>query len=53
MISCEEKAKEGTHVFEEGEKCERPNNGTDASNDIVLRGYGAGCGPDSVEDIQR
>ena len=45
--------KKGTHVFKEGEKCKRPNNGADASNDIVLRGYGTICGPNSIEDIQR
>jgi hypothetical protein len=40
-------------VFKEGEKCQRPNNGADASNDIVLRRYRTVCGPYSVEDIQR
>jgi hypothetical protein len=47
------KTEESTHVFKEGDNCQRPNNGTNSSNDIFLRRYGARCGPDSIEDIQR
>lgn len=48
-----EDAKEETHVFKEREQCQRPNNGAEAPNDIILGRYRTSCGPDSVEDIQR
>jgi hypothetical protein len=47
------KKKHGTHIFKEGEKRQGPNNGTNGSNDVLLRRDGATCGKDSVEDIQR
>jgi len=47
------KYKYGTYVFTEGEKCQSPNNGTDSSDDVLLRRNGTRCGPDSIEDIQR
>ncbi len=53
LTSGRENAKKGTHVFKEGEKCQRPNDGANSSNDIFLGRYGARCGPDSIEDIQR
>jgi hypothetical protein len=48
-----EKAEDDTHVFKEREKCQRPNNGADTTDYILLRRNRAICGPYSVKDIQR
>jgi len=53
LISLQENAKEGTHVFKEGQKCQGPNDGAKTPNDIFLGRYWARCRPDSIEDIQR
>jgi hypothetical protein len=48
-----EKEKDGTYIFQEREKSQRPNYGADGSDDILFRRHGARRAPDSIEDIQR